>query len=88
MTTLSPEVVRTKPEIHVIYQEKMLEIVELMAQGLEGNSQEECLSRAWAVLAILIGGLTMARAVAAINTADQIATSIKNAAVNAAGQTK
>lgn len=88
MTTLSPEIVRAKPEIHTIYEEKMAEIVELMTLGLDGGSHDECTSRAWAVLGILIGGLTMARAVASNKTADQIATSIKNAAVNAAGQTK
>lgn len=88
MTTLSPEVVRTKPEVHQLYQEKMIDIVELMAQGLIGSSHEECLSKAWAILGILIGGLTMARAVASIETADQIAISITNAAVNAAGKTK
>lgn len=88
MTTLSPEVVRTKPELHTIYEEKMIEIVELIAQGLDGDSHEECLSKAWAVLGILIGGLTMARAVASIKTADKIATSITNTAINAAGQIK
>ena len=88
MTTLSPEVVRTKPELHIIYEEKMIEIVELMAQGLDGDSHEKCLSKAWAVLGILIGGLTMARAVASIKTADKIAISITNAAINVAGQTK
>jgi len=88
MTTLSPEVVRTKPELHTIYEEKMMEIVELMAQGLDGDSHEECLSKAWAVLGVLIGGLTMARAVASIKVADKIATSITNAAIKAAGQTK
>jgi len=88
MTTLSPEVVRAKPELHVIYEEKMIEIVELMAQGLDAGSHEECLSNAWAVLGVLIGGLTMARAVASIDVADKIAMSITNAAINAAGQAK
>lgn len=88
MTTLSPEVVRTRPELHAIYEEKMIEIVKLMAQGLVGKSYEERFAKAWAVLGILIGGLTMARAVASTKTANQIATAIKNAAVNAAGQTK
>jgi AcrR family transcriptional regulator len=88
MTTLSPEVVRTKPELHVIYENKMTEIAKLMAQGLEGNSHEECLSRAWAVLAILIGGLTMARAVASVEIAEQIATATTNTAINTAGKTK
>lgn len=88
MTTLSPEVVRTKPELRAIYENKMVEIVELMAQGLDGDSYDECISRGWAVLGILIGGLTLARAVVSIKIADQIATSIINTAVNAAGQTK
>ncbi len=88
MTTLSPEVVRTKPELHLIYEEKMIEIVELMAQGFLGDSQAECLSRAWAVIAILIGGLTMARAVASVDIAENIAASITNTAINMAGQTK
>jgi AcrR family transcriptional regulator len=88
MTTLSPEVVRTKPELHAMYEEKMLEIVTLMARGLSDTSDENCLSKAWVVLSILIGGLTMVRAVESIDTAYKIAMSVKNAAVNAAGETK
>ncbi|WP_428356803.1 TetR/AcrR family transcriptional regulator [Methyloprofundus sp.] len=88
MTTLSPEVVRTKPEFHAIYEEKMIDIVELMAKGFDGVSHEECLSRGWAVLAVLIGGLTMVRAVGSIKTADLIAISIKNSAINIAGKIK
>lgn len=88
MTTLSPEVVRTKPELHAVYEEKMLDIVELMANGLAGSSREECISRAWAVIGMLIGGLTMARAVASINVAEQIAASISKTAIITAGETK
>jgi TetR/AcrR family transcriptional repressor of nem operon len=88
MTTLSPEVVRTKPEFHAIYEAKMIDIVELMTKGLDGVSHEECLSRGWAVLGVLIGGLTMVRAVDSINTADLVAISIKNSAINIAGKTK
>jgi hypothetical protein len=64
----------------------MVDIVELMAQGLDGDSHNECVSRGWAVLAILIGGLTISRAVASIKTADQIAIAITNAAIHAAGK--
>jgi TetR/AcrR family transcriptional repressor of nem operon len=88
MTTLSPEVVRTKPEFHAIYEEKMIGIVELMAKGLDGVSQEECLSRGWSVLGVLIGGLTMVRAVDSIKTADLVAIAIKNSAINIAGKIK
>jgi predicted Rossmann fold nucleotide-binding protein DprA/Smf involved in DNA uptake len=66
----------------------MVDIVELMAQGLDGDSHNECVSRGWAVLAILIGGLTISRAVASIKTADQIAIAITNAAIHAAGKTR
>jgi hypothetical protein len=48
---------------------------------------EECLSKSWVVLSILIGGLAMARAVAPVKTADQIAIS-KSKIITAAGQTK
>ncbi len=88
MTTLSPEVVRTKPELQRIYEDKMLEIVTLMANGLSGDSEEECLSRAWAMLGILIGGLTMARAVTSKELVEKIAISIIKSAISVAGPTK
>lgn len=88
MTTLSPEVVRTKPKVHAIYEKKMLEIIGLLVQGLSGKSAQECISRAWAFLGILIGGLTMVRAVDSSEITDQIAQSIINSAINVAGDTK
>jgi TetR/AcrR family transcriptional repressor of nem operon len=88
MTTLSPEVVRTKPEFHVIYEKKMVTIAELIAKGLDGVSRKERLSRAWAALGVLIGGLTMVRAVASIKTADLIAIAIKKSVINIAGEIK
>ena len=66
----------------------MIDIVELMAKGLDGVSHEECLSRGWAVLGVLIGGLTMVRAVGSIKAADLIAISIKKSAINIAGKIK
>ncbi len=86
MTTLSPEVVRAKPELKALYEKKMIEITTLIAQGLSGNSHEERLSRAWSLLSVLIGGLTMVRAVASNSTAQVIADSIIRTAINAAGE--
>jgi len=88
MTTLSPEVARTTPKLRAIYEAKVQEIVLLMAEGLAGDSKDECVSRAWAVLGILIGGLTLARAVESGGTAERISASIKDAAINAAKKTK
>jgi hypothetical protein len=66
----------------------MVTIAELMAKGLDGVSRKERLSRAWAALGVLIGGLTMVRAVASIKTADLIAIAIKKSVINIAGEIK
>jgi len=87
MTTLSPEVVRAESKLHSIYETKMRKIAELIANGLDGSSVEERLTRAWAMLGILIGGLTMARAVKTNKAAEEIALSIRTAVINIAGKT-
>lgn len=88
MTTLSPEVVRATSETQATYEKMMSKIIDLAADGLEGGSKEDKRSRAWAMLSILIGGLTMARAVKTKKTTNEIAQSIKATAINAAGKTK
>ena len=88
MATLSPEVVRADPEMHAAYEPKMTKIAELVANGLEGSSGDERRSRAWAMLGVLIGGLTLARAVKTRKAAEKIASSIRIAAVNVAGNAR
>lgn len=88
MATLSPEVVRATSETQTTYEKMMSKIIDLAADGLEGGSKEDKRSRAWAMLSILIGGLTMARAVKTKKTTNEIAQSIKATAINAAGKTK
>ncbi|MDH3918722.1 MAG: TetR/AcrR family transcriptional regulator [Rhodospirillales bacterium] len=85
MTTLSPEVVRGDTKTHAVYETKMAKIADLVADGLEGGSRDERRARAWAMLGVLIGGLTIARAVKTRRAAEEIASSIRLAAVNAAG---
>lgn len=87
MTTLSPEVVRAEPGVHAAYEEKMSRIADLIANGLAGGSDDDRRTRAWAMLGTLIGGLTVARAVKKRKTAEEIAASIRAAAVAAAGAT-
>ena len=88
MTTLSPEVVRAGPETHAAYQAKMTKIADLVADGLAGGTGEERRARAWAVLGVLIGGLTIARAVKTRKVAEEIGSSIRAAAASAAGATR
>ncbi len=85
MTTLSPEVVRANPRTHAAYEAKMARIADLVADGLARGSKEERRARAWAMLGVLIGGLTIARAVKTAHVAEDIAASIRVATVNTAG---
>lgn len=88
MTTLSPEVVRAGPETHAAYEAKMKRIAQLIADGLAGGSESARRARAWAMLGTLIGGLTIARAVKSRKIAEDIASSIRDAAVIAAGKAR
>ena len=83
MTTLSPEIARADSGMHTAYEAKMNRIVGLIADGLDGNSQEDRLARAWAMLSTLIGGLTLSRAVANTDIANGIAAAARSAAVTA-----
>lgn len=88
MTTLSPEVVRSNPEVHAVYEAKMTKITELIADGLETGTTDERRGRAWAMLGTLIGGLTIARAVSDPDLANTIASSIRLCAISAAGSAR
>lgn len=85
MTSLSPEVIRTDPATHKLYETKMDHIANLLAVGLKGGSEEQRRARTWAFLGVLIGGLTIARAAESNEIADEIAISIQKAALVAAG---
>ncbi len=86
MTTLSPEIARADDHLQAIYEAKMKLIIGHIADGLDGGSKGNRQTRAWAMLSTLIGGLTLARAVQSNDIADSIATSVINAAVQAAGK--
>lgn len=88
MTTLAPEVVRSGPKVHALFEKKMNSIIDLIVEGLAGATHEERRARAWAMLSTLVGGLTMARAVKSIKSADEIAEAVKPTAIKAAGKTR
>ncbi len=88
MATLSLEVVRAGPKIHLSYETKMKKIANLIAEGLDGSSLDGRLERSWAMLGILIGGLTMARAVKTNKASEIIAESISTSALSVAGKAR
>lgn len=85
MTALSPDVVRSNDETRELYEHKMKTIAELIAKGLEGESDDERLIKAWAFLSILIGALTTSRAMASEDQADAIASAAFTSAMTVVG---
>ncbi len=87
MPTLISDVVRAGTKVHAAFEEKMILIANLVACGLAGTS-EECHTRAWALLSLLIGGLSVSRAMKSGIVADEVAEAITIAAIKAAGRTR
>jgi len=88
MATLTSEVVRFDAKVHTVYEKKMMTIADRVADGLAGNSDDERRARAWAMLSVLIGGLNVVRAMKNPKVAEEIAETIKTAAIKTAGRTR
>ena len=84
LQSLSPEVGRSDAEIRTAYEAGMLKVVEAVAEGLVGGPLADRKKRAWALLSILAGGVTLARAVVDAQVSNGIVTSIRSAAFQAA----
>ena len=85
LQSLSPEVGRSDAETRSAYEAGMLKVADAVAEGLEGGTLAERRQRAWALLSILSGGVTLARAVADEEVSSGIADAVKSAALQAAG---
>ncbi|AYG58180.1 TetR/AcrR family transcriptional regulator [Rhizobium jaguaris] len=63
LPSLSPDVMRADADTRAAYEVELRRVIEEAASGLAGNSGEEREENAIALLALLSGGVTMARAV-------------------------
>jgi len=88
MATLTPEVVRSGTKVQAAFEKKMTCIVDLIAQGLVGSTDENRRTRAWAMLGVLTGGLNITLAMKSTKIAEEVAEAIKSAAIKAAGKTR
>lgn len=88
MATLTPEVVRFGPDMRDVFEEKMSDIVKIMAQGLAGGTESSRDVRAWSMLGVLIGGINIARGMKSEEVSNTVADAIKSAAINAAGRAR
>ncbi|ABC32279.1 Transcriptional regulator [Hahella chejuensis KCTC 2396] len=80
LQSLTSEVGRSEADIRTLFQTELLKVV-LSAQGNENSikqgTERENLDKVWARLAMLIGGVTLARAVADEELASSIAAAIE-----------
>lgn len=88
MAALTPEVVRFGAKVHAAFEKKMTMIVDLVARGLAGRSVEDRRARSWSMLGVLIGGITVARAMKNTKASEEVAEATKAAAIKAAGRAR
>lgn len=87
LQSLTPEVQRADAGIKSVFEAEIDRVAAAVADGLPGQSRKERRARAWALLSILSGGVTMARAVADRDVSAAIASACRVAALNACAET-
>jgi hypothetical protein len=71
-----------------VFESRINLVAQAVADGLRGRDAEDRMSRAWSLLAILSGGVTLARAVRDPSASNAIASAIRKTALAAAGETR
>ncbi|MFK2877800.1 TetR/AcrR family transcriptional regulator [Rhodanobacter hydrolyticus] len=80
LQSLSSEVARASDEVRQAYETELHSVIEAMAAGLAGKPKARR-EEAIALLALLVGGVTMARAVQDPATSEAIAAAVRKAAL-------
>jgi TetR/AcrR family transcriptional regulator, transcriptional repressor for nem operon len=83
LQSLAPEVQRSDNATKALFEAQMTLVAHAVADGLAGSNATSRLQRAWALLAILSGGVTLARAVGDQSVSDSIAAAIRKTALEA-----
>ena len=81
LQSLTSDVIRGTPKIKLSFEKSVREIASAVAAGLEGGTSKIKEERAYALLSILSGGVTMARAVSDPELSNAMAAAIKSAAL-------
>lgn len=85
LQALTSEVARSNASVRTIYQDELIKVINAVAQGLPMGITAENINRAWALLALLSGGVTMARALANDELSAQVAEGIRAASLAVLG---
>ena len=88
MQSLTSEVQRADADTKGVFESRINLVAQAVADGLRGRDAEDRMSRAWSLLAILSGAVTLARAVRDPSASNAIASAIRKTALAAAGETR
>ncbi|KAF2989272.1 TetR/AcrR family transcriptional regulator (plasmid) [Methylocystis sp. MJC1] len=80
LQSLTPEVQRADSAIRSVFEERARRVARAIARGLVG-AEADRLARAWALLALLSGGVTLARACESEEAGAQVAEGVRLAAL-------
>jgi TetR/AcrR family transcriptional regulator, transcriptional repressor for nem operon len=80
LQSLTPDVQRADPALKAVFESKVKSLAAAIARGLTGDDAQRS-AKAWALIAILTGAVTLARSVDDSSTADQIAASARSSAL-------
>lgn len=81
LQTLPHEVARSSEEVCKTYQVELVKVIEAVAKGLPQGTISERRNRAWALLSLLSGGVTITRALANEDLAAKAAKNLRSAAL-------
>lgn len=84
LQALTPEVSRGTDAVKAVFEQHMLDVLNAVADGLVGRTSQERLAKAWGLLSLLSGGVTLARAVADPAQSKAIASGVRKAALSLA----
>lgn len=83
LQSLTPEVGRSDEDMRTLFETELLKVIEL-ANGVSSQTTDQRVSdKTWSNLAMLIGGVTLARAVKDEKLSNEIANAIQNAVIAA-----
>lgn len=85
LQTLPHEVARSSDLVRASYQNELSKVIETVAKGLPNGTLSERRGRAWALMSLLSGGVTVLRALADDALAAKAAKALRAAALEIAG---
>ena len=84
LQSLTPEVARAGRETKLAYEAEMLRVVDAIAEGLPSGALPLRRKKAWAIVSILSGGVTLARATEDRKVGDHIVSAVTAAVLSIA----